>query len=227
MIGVCIPAHNEEALIRRCLLSVLGAARHPSLRGEPVLILLVVDASSDRTASVGAIEGVAQISVSHRNVGLARGEGASALISAGARWLAFTDADSFVPSDWIARQISYPADAVCGTVRAIDWGVHGPRGSSLRRTFYARYRDAEGHRHVHGANLGVSAKSYAEVGGFDALPTGEDHALIKKLREAKARIIYTAKPHVWTSARRRARAPNGFAASLLRLEGACADEVSE
>lgn len=219
MIGVCIPAHNEEALIRRCLYSVVKAARHPDLRSEEVSILLVVDASSDRTALMGAMEGVAQLSVSYRNVGLARSEGAGELIARGARWLAFTDADSLVPRDWLARQLSYRADAVCGTVRAIDWNTYGPLNELVRRSFRARYREGDGHRHIHGANLGVCARRYMEVGGFDALASGEDRALIEKLMKAKARIVFAAKPHVWTSARRRGRAPDGFSAALRALEG--------
>lgn len=218
MIGVCIPAHNEEALIRRCLLSVLKSARHPALRREEVSIVLVVDASSDETAARGEVEGVTQLSVSHRNVGLARREGASLLLARGARWLAFTDADSLVPSDWLARQLSYQADAVCGTVRAIDWAAYGPLHEIVRRSFRARYRDVDGHRHIHGANLGVCARRYTEVGGFDALASGEDRALIEKLRAAEARVVFAAKPHVWTSARRRGRAPSGFAAALRALE---------
>src|SRR5690554_137017 len=144
VIGVCIPAHNEETRIRRCLMSILKAARHPALLGEEVAVVLVVDASRDRTASMGALEGVSQINVCHRNVGRSRGEGAALLIARGAQWLAFTDADSVVPHDWLVRQLSYRADAVCGTVRVIEWGAYGPLADFVRHSFLARYRDVDG-----------------------------------------------------------------------------------
>lgn len=225
MIGVCIPAHNEETRIRRCLMSILKAARHPALLGEEVAVVLVVDASRDRTASMGALEGVSQINVCHRNVGRSRGEGAALLIARGAQWLAFTDADSVVPHDWLVRQLSYRADAVCGTVRVIEWGAYGPLADFVRHSFLARYRDVDGHTHVHGANLGVCARRYMEVGGFDALSTGEDHALIHKLKAAEANIVFASKPHVWTSARKRARAPDGFSFALAQLERAAGEEA--
>ena len=34
------------------------------------------------------------------------------------------------------------------------------------------------HPHVHGANLGFRASAYLRAGGFPALPTAEDHALV-------------------------------------------------
>lgn len=50
MIGVCIPAHNEEDHIDRCLATVLHAARHVGLAGEPVRVVVVLDACTDATA---------------------------------------------------------------------------------------------------------------------------------------------------------------------------------
>ena len=59
------------------------------------------------------------LAVQARNVGLARQAGAQALLAAGARWLAFTDADSEVADDWLVAQLRHQqagADAVCGCV---------------------------------------------------------------------------------------------------------------
>lgn len=43
MIGVVIPAHNEEHHIAACLTSVLFAAEHPALAGPPVYVVVVLD----------------------------------------------------------------------------------------------------------------------------------------------------------------------------------------
>ena len=43
------------------------------------------------------------------------------------------------------------------------------------------------HPHVHGANLGVTAAAYLAAGGFSALRTGEDHALVRALETAGRR----------------------------------------
>lgn len=125
MIGVVIPAHNEENHITDCLSFVLVAARHPGLRDQLVKVLVVLDDCSDNTAQLVSTLGVAKLDVSFQNVGKARATGAKELLNAGAQWLAFTDADTVVPHDWLARQIEFNADAVCGTVAVDSWVEHG------------------------------------------------------------------------------------------------------
>src|SRR5690606_11078544 len=58
VIGVLVPAHDEQALIAGCLRSLLVAARAPGLRGEPVLVVVALDACSDGTADICAAMGV-------------------------------------------------------------------------------------------------------------------------------------------------------------------------
>jgi glycosyltransferase involved in cell wall biosynthesis len=214
MIGVVIPAHDEEALIGRCLAGLRVAARHPALHGEAVEILVVLDHCSDRTAEIVAAAGVAALAVAARSVGVARATGASALIARGARWLAFTDADSEVAPDWLASQLEAASDAVCGVVSVGDWGEHD---DEIRIRYEAGYVDAEHHRHVHGASMGVSAEAYLRVGGFQPLRCSEDVALIRQLADAGAAIRWTNRVRVRTSARRVARAPGGFATHLALL----------
>lgn len=77
---------------------------------------------------------------------------------------------------------------------------------------------ARWHSHVHGANLGLTAAAYLAVGGFSALPTGEDDALVRALESAGRRVLRTTGVSVVTSARRDPRAPDGFGHFLARLE---------
>ena len=83
----------------------------------------------------------------------------------------------------------------------------------------AHYVDRDGHRHVHGANLGVSRTAYLAAGGFRDLIVGEDVALVASLMESGARIAWTAAPRVETSARRQSRACLGFGAFLIEIGG--------
>ena len=215
MIGIVIPAHNEERLIGSALSAVSRAANHPGLAGEDVEILVVLDHCSDDTQRRVHAQGVATIAVAERNVGIARANGAEALLARGARWLAFTDADSVVSPNWLVDQLALNADAVCGSVEVEDWSVHGVHADLLCRHFRATYNDNDGHRHIHGANLGVSAEAYRRAGGFQPLACSEDVALVSALEVAGARIAWSAKPRVVTSARRHARASGGFADTLL------------
>ncbi|WP_069865566.1 MULTISPECIES: glycosyltransferase family 2 protein [Pseudomonas] len=214
MIGVLVPAHNEEQRLRGCLLSLLEAARHPALNGEPVTVLAVLDSCTDGSAAIAAELGVTVLPVSARNVGQARRAGAQHLLGLGARWLACTDADSRVGPDWLARQLAFDAEAVCGTVRLDDWSAHAPE---VQARYLRHYQSREGHRHVHGANLGICALAYRRAGGFRPLPTDEDVHLVRDLERCGARIVWTHQTCVTTSARRDYRAHGGFGAYLESL----------
>lgn len=213
MIGVVIPAHNEEKHITHCLTSIAYAATHPGLGERVVKVLVVLDACSDRTAQLVAAQGVGRLEVSFQNVGKARATGAQTLLNAGAQWLAFTDADTVVPYDWLARQIQFGADAVCGTVEVDSWKEHG---ESVRPRYLQLYRFIENHRHIHGANLGLSAAA-RNAGGFQHLAAHEDVHLVADLERIGARIVWTATNPVVTSARRDFKCRGGFGEYLVNL----------
>ncbi|MFJ1299259.1 glycosyltransferase [Pseudomonadota bacterium AL_CKDN230030165-1A_HGKHYDSX7] len=214
MIGVCIPAHNEEADIGACLASVWRAVHHPALDGERVRVVVVLDACTDGTAACVAKWPVTALPTQHRNVGLARADGAAHLLADGARWLAFTDADTVVSERWLVDQLALNADVVCGTVAVDDWSSHGMLADRARAAFHAEYQDQDGHRHVHGANLGISATAYRAIGGFEALACSEDQALVDRLEAAGVPIAWSARPRVTTSARPYSRVTGGFATTL-------------
>ena len=215
LIGVIIPAHNEEKLLGACLDSVVRAGRHPRLNSEAVLIVVALDDCSDGTQAVAHGKNVMTISVHDRNVGTARAAGARLALENRCRWLAFTDADTIVADHWLASQLELAVDAVCGTIAVGHWDSYG---EGVRQQHHDTYQDRDGHRHVHGANLGVSAEAYRLAGGFADLKSSEDVALINALSASGAQIAWSAAPRVWTSARRTFRAPNGFGAALAAAE---------
>ncbi|MDP9902372.1 glycosyltransferase [Variovorax ginsengisoli] len=215
MIGIVIPAHNEEELIENCVAHARACVHRQGLSGEPVEVVVVVDACTDATAVLAAKAGALTLLVDARNVGVARAAGAEFMLARGARWLAFTDADTLVSPDWLTDQLALDADAVCGTVEVSDWSPHAEHAQLLSRHFAETYRDADDHRHVHGANLGISAVAYLRAGGFQPLACSEDVDLIASLERIGANIRWSARPRVCTSARRVARASGGFADALL------------
>jgi glycosyltransferase involved in cell wall biosynthesis len=214
MIGVVIPAHNEERHISACLLSVLFAAQHPGLAGQSVSIVVVLDDCSDQTDQVVSGFGVSRIEVAFQNVGKARAFGADHLLAVGVNWLAFTDADSVVPHDWLVRQLEFKADAVCGTVEVDSWRAYG---ELVRSKYLELYQFIENHTHIHGANLGLSAEAYLNAGGFKHLTAHEDVHLVADLKRIGAHIVRTATNPVITSARKDYKCRGGFGEYLNNL----------
>jgi glycosyltransferase involved in cell wall biosynthesis len=223
MIAVVVPAHNEAEYLDACIASIQEAATSNALRGEAVQIFVCADACTDGSESIALQMGARVLSLDARNVGAARALGAQAALDADARWLSFTDADSVVAPDWLAAQLSLNADAVCGTVVVSDWGDYG---TDMRQHYSRTYTDADDHRHIHGANLGVSALAYRRAGGFLPLVSSEDVALVDALQACGVSIAWSAKPRVTTSARRDFRAPDGFGATLLQVAETAARESS-
>lgn len=214
MIGIIVPAHNEEFFLDDCIKSLVCAANHEQLSGEPVEILIMLDDCSDDSAAVAQAHGVYTVTCDFRNVGMTRAAGARWMLERGARWLAFTDADSVVPYGWLAEQVCAQADAVCGIVQVEDWSEHSEQ---VKQRYDALYQPVDDHRHIHGANLGVSSKAYLEAGGFKALPAHEDVHLVEDLQRIGAHIIWTARNSVTTSARKHFRCKEGFGDYLNSL----------
>lgn len=211
-VGVVVPAHDEEALLADCLAGLRAAAAAAAGRAR-VRIVVVADACTDRTEELARALGVEVLTIAAHNVGRARAAGAAALVG-DVDWLATTDADSVVPPDWLAAQLdarAHGADAWVGTVEVVDWGGL-PVGVPAH--YRAAYEGGDPDRHVHGASLGVAARAYRAVGGFPALATGEDVALVEALDRGGHRVVRDRAHPVVTSARTDGRAPGGFAGHL-------------
>jgi glycosyltransferase involved in cell wall biosynthesis len=227
LVGVVVPAHDEQELLPSCLAALLRAAR--ALRGTPAHLVVVADACRDETARVARRGGAAVVTIGARSVGAARAAGVREVLRhAGPLdpaevWLATTDADTLVPAGWLREQVrcgNQGWDAVAGTIRVADWSGYGPGTRSL---FRRRYGAGTGpHGHVHGANLGFRAAAYLRAGGFPPVPTGEDRALVAALTAGGSRVRRAGAPAVVTSARRAARAPDGFSGYLADLDAASA-----
>ena len=226
MIGILIPAHNEEDLLDDCLSAAIRASRHGLLAGEKVEVLVVLDSCTDRSAQIVSRYPVLSLHVDARNVGQARAAGAQLLLERGARWISCSDADSRVADDWLVAQLGLGADAVCGTVTVERW--HESFDEAAQIHYHRHYRACDGHRHIHGANLGISADAYRWAGGFKPLACDEDVQLVRELELDGANIAWSHRPQVLTSARFDSRARGGFGdylRNLAQMEQKKADQI--
>jgi glycosyltransferase involved in cell wall biosynthesis len=219
-VAVVIPAADEERRIGRCLAAVAAARRHLHHRNATIAVrtVVVLDGCQDHTPVIAATSREVQtVVIAARSAGEARGAGASASLEGAGPpselWLANTDADSQVPVNWLTGMVaeaSLGAHLVLGTV--IPSGELTPR---TRAEWLSRHHLRDGHPHVHGANFGIRADVYLNLGGWPAVVTGEDTELAGRAeRTGHLRISRTASIPVLTSVRQDGRAPNGFSRYL-------------
>ena len=214
---VVVPARDEEPTIAAAVTSVLVAADG---LGIPVDLVVVADLCRDATAEIAAAAGAHVIRSRAGNVGAARAAGVDAALAGRpdrelrSTWIACTDADSVVPVQWLQhhrRGADTGVDLLLGTVR-----LAGPATAHAEwRRRYAAGTCALGHRHVHGANLGVRASTYRAAGGFPPRPAHEDREFAARVRALPAARVLSSSAHpVLTSDRLLGRAPAGVAHDL-------------
>ncbi|WP_122902279.1 glycosyltransferase [Acinetobacter sp. B51(2017)] len=214
MIGVVIPACNEEDNIQACLLAVKRAIQQLHVDIE-VKVVVVLDSCEDQTLQrVQALQ-VDYLSCQLRCVGQARDLGVRHLIEQGVTWIACTDADSCVHPDWLMQQLEHqPADLICGVVIIEDWQNLSAHAQEL---YQAHYQDRMHHRHIHGANLSFSRDAYLQVGGFQGLSCHEDVDLVQRMQSQQRQIVWSNQVRVTTSSRLEGRVDDGFAHFLKKL----------
>ena len=224
-VGVIIPAQNEAAGIERCIRCALASCAG-SDRCDGFWIVVVADSCTDGTAELARRrlgDRGTVIECSSGSPGAARRAGAAEVLrhfndqDPGRVWLANTDADTYVPLDWIdthLRHAESSAEAVAGIVQLDADGLR----EDVRLMFASTYKVApdETHAHVHGANLGVRADAYLDVGGWTDLAVAEDHCLWGRLLQRGWRLLSPVGSVVHTSGRLEGRAHGGFADTLRR-----------
>lgn len=243
---VAVPAHNEQDTIGACIAAVWASVRVAIASGllDRAIVAVSAHRCRDRTESIaraaliaGAAGSAATswrldtdlTSVTVGEVRAALVAGAAADLPADAdSWLFNTDADSLVPTGWIAELLeaaeARSATAVAGLVTLSGWTA-----SEAARQ---RYRDlinagltSTGHRHVYGANLAVRWDVYRAVGGFHGVPHGEDTQLMNRIRSAGHPVASVFRPVVTTSGRVPGRAADGLGDLLGTL--ASDDETAD
>ena len=219
---VVIPVHNEAELLDRCLAALGDAVAAAAGRGIRSVVRIVLDDCTDDSGLIAEAHPFPTMVVSAARVGDARGQGVEAAMR-GLRgvpteriWIANSDADSAVPSNWIIAQCDLAAggaDVFIGTVRP-DFADLSRRH---QRHWLRTHSSDAPNGHVHGASLGIRANVYAAAGGFDPIEEHEDVELVKRCRLLGANLRPSGSAEVLTSGRFIGRTPGGYA-DYLRVQ---------
>ena len=175
-ISVIIPALNEEERLPATLTAVR--------RGGPHEIIVVDGGSIDRTAEVARAHGCIVLTSSP---GRAAQMNAGAAIATG-EFLLFLHADTLPPPDYselVRSSLAEPGVAGGAFEFAIAGEFLGRRLVEHGTNWRARWR-----RLPYGdQGIFVRRATFAEVGGFAALPIMEDYELVRRLRSVGTIVI--------------------------------------
>jgi glycosyltransferase involved in cell wall biosynthesis len=196
-ISVVIPAYNEEKYIPATLDSVKKLARQPDE------IIVIDGKSADRTKEIAQQHGARVITVAHRGIGFARQKG---LEAATGDIIAFTDADTIVPTDWLTKiEKTLSRKGVVAT--------YGPyvvdRGwapyvlfSNYVQPYMWLLLQLIGLPIAPGQNTAFLRQTGLDVGGYPInFKAAEDIEMIRRLRSA-GKVVYRFDNRVLSSARR-------------------------
>lgn len=203
-VSVVIPVLNEEALIERTLQALNEQTRHD------FEVIVVDNGSTDSTKEkVTALSGSGQLKYnlylmpeSKKGIGYARKRGMDQCVARGVNYIAGTDADTIVPSDWVEsiyRGFKVPdADLLCGESNPFAESgsfkqIHNAQLdllSAARRVFFNFVKPS-----VRGHNFAIKAASYCMVDGVHqpidehgVLQPGEDDRLGNDILSADGKI---------------------------------------
>ena len=196
-ISIVIPAFNESALLPATLRSI------KKLRRKPDEIIVVDNGSTDNTAAIARRFGVKIVRVPTKGIGLVRQKG---LEAATGDIVAFTDADTTVPPDWLSKiEHAFTKSDIVGVFGT--YKIH--HGDMIFKFHMNHLQDPLakalyrlGFPMVAGANFAVMRKAAIDAGGFPVqFRMMEENEMARRLMKI-GRVHYEPDIVVVTSGRR-------------------------
>jgi len=208
-ISFIVPAHNEQALLGRTLESIASAAAG---LGLPCEMIVVDDASTDRTAEIARAHGAAVVAVRLRQIAAVRNAGAKAATS---DVFVFVDADTVLPADTLRAALAeLDAGAVGGgaTVR-----FDGPVALWARCGLAMFTVGARLLRWTAGCFVFVRRQAFEAVGGFDERYYAAEELVLSMALKRQGRFVILRLPIVTSARKGTPQEMWRFGAVLLRL----------
>jgi glycosyltransferase involved in cell wall biosynthesis len=181
MLSFVIPAYNEECLIGQTLRTLLDSAQALE---ESYEVIVVDDASTDRTAEIARSFGATVIPVNLRKISAVRNAGVRA---ARGEMLIFIDADTSVPATVLVGAVeNIRQGAVGGGARVqMDGRVPSWAPALMTLTSWSLCRLGL----AAGCFLFARRDTFEEVGGFDEEYYASEEIHLSRALKAKGRFV--------------------------------------
>jgi glycosyltransferase involved in cell wall biosynthesis len=198
-ISVIIPAFNEEKFLGNCLFSL----KEQDFKDFEIIV--VDNNSTDKTAEIAKKFGAILVSEKNQGVAFARNRGAK--IAKG-EILAFTDADTILPKNWLSRiKEEFERDkeliAFGGSCQFYSGPISARLASKfLLKPFLILDKFFSGGFNLMGCNMATKREAFFKVGGFnEKLKLNEDVEISYRLRKI-GKVKFDPNFKVKTSGRR-------------------------
>jgi len=205
MISFIVPAHNEEQFIGETVRAIRAAA---SCLAEAHELIVVDDASTDRTAQIATAAGARVERVEHRQISRTRNAGAR--VASGDRFI-FVDADTTI-SEPVVRAALHALDGGAvgggatlrmeGAVPLYLRGVLAITAFVMRRKGWAA-----------GCYMFCTREAFQAAGGFDETLFASEEIAFSKALQRLGRVVLLDEEVVTSG--RKARSHSGW--DLVRL----------
>ena len=202
-----VPAHNEEALLGATLASIHGAARAAHLDYE---VIVVDDASTDRTAEIGRASGATVCQVSLRQISAVRNAGGRA---ARGDWLIFVDADTLVSVEAVSAVCRALSEGYVGGGAAVQWDGSVPLwGRALAALTLWTMRLGT---YAAGCFVFCTRTAFEATGGFDETLYASEEIWFSRALKRHGRMVMLRE--AVTTSSRKLRTYTGF--EIIRMTG--------
>ena len=172
MISFIVPAYNEERLLGATLDALHAAGR---AAGESYELIVVDDASTDRTAVIAQRHGAILVSVAHRQIAATRNSGAR---KASGELFIFVDADTIVSEAVVRSAVEALRGGVVGGGAAVEFDGTVPLYARLLMPVLVwLFRAA---RVAAGCFLFCTRSAFVAVGGFDESFYGAEELVMSR-----------------------------------------------
>jgi glycosyltransferase involved in cell wall biosynthesis len=202
VISFIIPAYNEERLLPATLSALHVAAR---AIGEPYEVIVVDDASTDRTGVVARSHEARVVQVAHRQIAATRNAGAR---EATGDQLIFVDADTIVSEAVLRAAIRVLRLGAVGGGATVRFDGHIPMYAQL--LLFVGTRLFRAARLAAGCFLFCTRRAFDAVGGFDEEFYGAEEIVMSNSLKRQGRFVVLREAVVTSG--RRVRAHSGFEA---------------